>query len=74
MNMKRNAFKNNLGIYGILVLLVGLVMICGLIYLIPTVTIYALNELFGLGIELTPLSWMAMFWLQVLLFTKVSTR
>lgn len=47
-------------------------LIAVFIFIGPYFSIIALNTLFGLGIEVTLGTWFAMFWIHVVLASKVS--
>jgi hypothetical protein len=52
------------------VLVVALIVL--LLGLVPFLTILSMNVLFGLGIPITFKTWMACFWLQLLITAKAS--
>ena len=54
------------------VALVALVVF--LIVISPVITIWSLNTLFDTGIELTLKSWLAVFWITVLLSAALGVR
>ena len=43
----------------------------GVIVVVPLVTIWSFNTLFGMGIEYTAWTWLAAFWLQAMLTGSV---
>ena len=51
-----------------------LVVIVALIVFGPLATIWSLNTLFGLGIEYSLWTWLAMVWLSTVTFGGVSAR